>query len=368
MNNITPSQSWSNGMFVSGIAGLIVGIVAWIFVSYALDFWHIGKVLGSLSGFAACTIAAYALFVTRLREVPLNWVGVELNRGTPSGRIYDNGTHWIPPFLELMNVPAPSEKFILRMSGEKIDAQDSALIYFGISEDEGKKNRIQYSVVGPTLYIATDNPEDELKEAYLEQARLFYGQVTRAIGVMNEKTLFSDFIMLPPKNSAGARALHNAFRERLRKTTFTIMLKHGGGAPTKETPRLFENEAIETIMAKAGDFLDKAASWGIGRIIAFTPNVRENPQAEEAADLEAAMRNQMAGLDTKATKIRELAKQMILDGVNPDLAATLVAALGGQNVTVKNETFNISGLPEALREFAEVVIKRSQNHNKGGAS
>ena len=378
---ISPKRSQALGLVISAAVGLIVSFVVYKFVAFVLDFWYLGDVLALPSSIILGGLTAFSLFTQRLREVPLNWVGVSLFLGKPTGGVYENGIHWIPPFYGGRNVPSPDKKFIIEMPGEKIDAQDGSVIFFGISEDErkgsdvaghkGKKNRLQISVIDPRLYIMMDDPEDELRESYLEEARLFFGQATQSVGVKNEKTLFSDFISLPPKpkpddesqEAIDARKKLATFEDRLRNTKFTktcdLDKKPANGSDPDSACRLFNDNSIIAIMDKAGNFLEKATSWGIGNVIAFTPNVRENPEAEAAAAQKTVAEEQMASLQTRANKIKELAGQMTKDNkVNPDLAATLVAGLEGQKVDVQNKTVNISGLPEVLGKLGEMAINK----------
>ncbi len=346
---ISPLKSQLFGLVVSAVVGGAVGFAVWKFMTYELDFWHLGDITGPLLGIILGSMSAFEMFTTRLREIPLNWNGVSLFLGKPTGRIYENGNHWVFPFFGIRSVPASTEKFILEMPEEKIDAQDGSVVFFGVSEHAGKRNRVQYSIVEPTLYIATDNPEDELREAYLEEARLFFGQATKAIGVKNEKTLFSDFVALPSETEPGAQAKYAAFETRLRNVMF---------APTGQpAERLFSEDSVVTIMNKAGNFKGKAASWGIGNIIAFTPNVRENPEAEQAAAQKQAIREQMAGLKTKTNQVTVLAKKMRKEvGTSSDLATAMVAKLSGQDVEIENKTINLSGFPEVLRELGKLAI------------
>ncbi len=355
---ISPLRSQTSGLIVSALVGFLVAVTVWVLIARTLDFWYIGDVFGPALGIILGSLSVYEMFTRRLREIPLNWVGVSLFLGKPTGNIYQNGIHWIFPSYEVRNVPAPTEKYILRMPGERIDAQDGSAIFFGISEDAGKRNRIQYSVVKPTWYIAVDDPEDELKEAYLEEARLFFGQTAKAIGVKNEKTLFSDFIVLPPRDDPSAIAVYAAFKTRLKTVTFLVT---GSQEKKPMRERLFSDDSVDTIMKKAGNYLQKVSSWGIGAIIAFTPNVRENPEAEQAAAQKQAAREQMVGLGTKVNKISSLAKQMTtnIKSLNPDLALTVVAGMSGQQgITIENKTINVSGVPETLSMLGKALIDK----------
>ena len=363
MKRISPLVSQAVGLMASAVIGLIVTEVVWTFLVYALDFWHIGEVIGLPIGIVLGGLSAFEMFTSRRRTVPLYWIGVILFLDNQIETVFcQSGTHWTPPFFGIMNVPGPEKKFVLKMPGEKINAQDSAVIFFGITEDPDKhpekRNRIQWSVVNPFLYMEVKELEVEMREAYLEQARLFFSQAEKAIGVKGEKTIFNDFLILPPlpepidNNYSVIKERHDRFEQRLRDTKFVDAGKKGN-----PTVRLFDDDAVLTIMRKAGDFQKRVASWGIGNIVAFTPNVRENPEAEDAAAKKTAMADQMVGLDMKVKKVRALAKKMTGDGVTADLSATLVAGLSGQAVDVKNETFNILGLKEGITALGQIVEK-----------
>ncbi len=368
---ISPKQSQAFGLVVSIVTGFAVFGVVWWFIAWQLDFWYLDEVLAPVVGIILGGLSGYWMFMSRQREVPLNWVGVSLYLGKPTGTLYENGIHWVFPFFGARNVPAYTEKFILQMPGEMIDAQDGIAISFGMSDLEhpGKHNRLQYSVLEPTRYIATDDPEDALKEEYLQAARLFFGQVAKAIGVKNEKLLFSDYLTLKPKTVPESQE-HADFRARLTQAKFVTTLQTAA-KKTKvvqqpQVEPLFSDASVIVIMEKAGDFLKMVDSWGIGNISAFTANVRENPEAEVAAAKKTEAIENMATLKTKADQIRKLAKQMKSDGVSPDLAVTMVAKISGQDVKIENQTINYSGIPDVIRMLGEKAIEAYVNKAKGG--
>lgn len=350
-NQITPGSSQFVGVCVSVLTGFVVFLVVYSVVHATLDFWYLDQVVGPAVGAGLGLFSAFAMFTQRQFTIPLNWVGVGLLFNKPTGSIYENGTHWIVPFMGIRNVPANTEKFILKMPGEKFNAQDGNLVYFGISPEEPeKRNRIQYSVIDPVFYIAVDTPEDSLREAYLEKARLFFGQATMAIGVKNEQTLFSDYIILPPKKAAGSETKHRAFEARLKGARFT---PRGG---EESTDLLFTEGAVKIIMENAGEFLESAAGWGIGEIFAFTPSVRENPEMERADAERQAVVAEMSAARTRTARINRSARSFVKIGVAPDLAASLAAKLAGENIEVDNKTFTVSGLPEVLKSLGDRAI------------
>ncbi|MDP1689851.1 MAG: hypothetical protein Q8L52_01465 [bacterium] len=350
---ISPKRSQILGLCVSAVTGYVVFTAVSGFIQSQLDFWYLGKVLGPVLGFVFGGLSAYAMFANRQLDVPLNWHGVSLFLGKPTGSIYDNGVHWVPPLFGIRNTPGPDMKFILKMPGEMFNAQDGALVYFGISDQPEKRNRLQYSVIDPVRYIQVDNPEDELREAYMQDARLFFGQAAKAIGVKNEQTLFSDYIVLPFGNKPDAVDERDRFKARLKKAMFTTK---GGQSPTE---RLFTDESVDIIMEEtnAGDFRLKAAGWGIGNIFAFTPSVRENPEAEAADAERQATVAKMTTAKLKADQVKESARGFVIDGkVSPDLAAALAAKLAGENIEIDNKTLTISGLPEVIQALGSKLI------------
>lgn len=358
---ISPTRSQAFGLIVSGVVGLAVLKIVWMFLAYELDYWYIGDALGPLIGIILGGLSAFEMFTRQLREVPINWVGVGLWLGKPTGKIYENGTHWILPFSGIIKCPAPEAKYTLEMPGEKINAQDGIAVFFGVDElaHPGKHNRLMYSVVDSKRYIAVDDPEDSLKEEFIEKARLFFGQIEKAIGVKNVKLLFDEWIEIPSQIPPEEWETH-LFAKRLREATFDT-----GDIGISSHLNLFEPDAVTTIMKFAGTFKEAAATWGIGGITVFTPNVRVNPESEKAAEQKQAAKEQMESLKTKADKIKQLAGEMTKENkVNPDLAATLVAGLSGQQVAVGNQTYNISGLPEVIGEIGKLVVEKFA---KGGA-
>jgi len=347
---ISPKRSQAFGLVVSVVTGLAVFAIVWGFFVWKLNFWNLHEVLGPVLGFVGGCLSAYAMYATRMRETPLNWVGVGLFLGKPDGTLYENGIHWVSPFGGIRNCPDKSKKFVIEMPGEKINAQDGIAVFFGVSEPAhpGKHNRLQYSVVNPMLYIAVDDPEDSLREEFIEKARLFFGQMAKAIGVKNVKLLFDEWIQFKSRTEADAVD----FKTRLTNAEF-VTTNAGEG-------KLFIPDSVDTIMKHVGEFMETAATWGIGDITVFTPNVRVNPEAEQAAAQKQKAKEDMETLKTRANRVTALAKVMSRTAkVNPDLALTTVAAMGGQQgITVTNATINYSGVPEVIGKLGEALINK----------
>ncbi|MFA7302192.1 MAG: hypothetical protein WC030_00370 [Candidatus Paceibacterota bacterium] len=358
------------GLVVATLAWPVIGLLVQWVLSSAVPFGHIGDVLGVGIGTVVGGIAAYNLYFTRVVHVPMNWVGVERLLGRATGTVYGDGDFWVPPLFSLRNVPGRDIRITLLMPHEKINTQDGSLVYFGVDEGEpDKRNRILYSIVNPVAYIPVESPEDNLREAYLEQARIFFSKATTAVGVKNEKTLFSDFVVLPPLRVSGAAKKHDAMTERLEETTFSEEGTFRRAAAQNEGARLFRDEGVVEIMKNAGEFIEHAASWGIGDIHAFTPNVRVNPEAEAAASTKQAERENAESLKTRAAAVTAEAQRMQREArVTPDLAATMVYALSDKDAEahIAHNTQNYPGIPEALVSVAKALIAAFDN--KGNSS
>ena len=365
---ISPKESQTDGLVTSVATGLIVfAAIWWLFVSY-LHFWYIHQVLGPVFGFIGGCLSAYAMFASGQGEIELYYKGIGLTLGKPNGKEYTNGKHWFCPVLRGARlVPTKAEKFELDMPGEEIDAQDGAPVFFGLKENGGKVNTLQYSIVDWTLYLPTKDPGRLLKSAYLQGARLFFGQLSKAIGVKNVRKFFSEFLMLEPRNDpAVPPSTHVAFENQLRAATFQVKDKDGNIVATQE--RLFSDPSVDAIMADAGKFLSEAAGWGIGNITVFIPNARENPVAEAANMAKEQAKQKMVVLETNVNKIRELAQGPTADGVSQDLAWLTVTALSGQPVELKHETFDVPGLKEVVQSIGEKAIKAYLKSNAKGAT
>lgn len=345
---ISPSRSLGFGLCWSVITFLLVG-AAVLGLFKLLDLGQFGHLIGVVGGLAAGLFAGFKLFDSGITEVPLNWIGLGQFLGKLNGDHYENGTHWVSPFHQILNCPGDKQIFIIVMPGERINAQDGIPIFFGVDDPAhpGKHNGLQYSVINPELYIGVDDPEDALREEFIEKARLFFGQMTKAIAVKNIKLLFNDWICLPNQEdmSVEQKEQHSNFRLRL------------DAAQYDNTVKLFEPDAVEALMQHAGEFVKSVDDWGIGKIAIFTPNVRVNPVAEAAAARKQEALEDMSTLETRMTKISTLTAQFKDESkVNPDLAAAIVASQSGKPVTIESKTINVSGLPDVLERLGTMAI------------
>ncbi len=352
---IKSSLSQAVGLAVSALFGLLVWLLVWIFVAHWLDFRYLDKILAPVLAFLAGGFSAFLMFTRRLRDIPIDYRGVELFLEARDGLLLDEGIHWIPPFFQVCVVPGPDRKLDFEINGEKITSQDNTVILFGT---EGTKNLIQYSITNPIQYSKIEDPELELQAAYLGAARLFFGQTAAAIGAKNAGPLFSNFLLFSPTATSIER---DDFQKKLEALEFSI----AKNSPAKQA--LFSPEAVSAIMLKVGIFRTEIQNLGIGGIVAFAPNVREDPAIENAAAKQQAETNQLASARARVAQKIRLTKQMSeRAGVSPDLAAVLVAGDSGQsNVSIKNDTLNIPGLTDAISALGTLAINKLASRQGG---
>lgn len=325
---IRPSGSQAIGLVVSMVVGFVVYFGISVFLKSTLTFWHMGEILSLLVGIPLGGIVGYEMFASRRRDVEINSVGICKLFGELTTLTFGEGRHWVPPFMEILTLPGPKQKFLLEIPGEKIEAKDGAEIYFGIPENGGKENQIQYSITNPLRFIAVDNIEKELCGAYMEAARLFFGQVAEVAGMRNEGRLFPDFLMLTAADAE--------FEHRLS----VAMFKDG-----EQEERLFDDDAVRVLMREAGTFVQMAASCGISNITAFIPNVRENPAARAAAEERQVAEEKAAMLTVKIDSVKKHVREMKDLGATPDMILASVMKMNGENVTITHA--NYSGLSGA---------------------
>lgn len=351
---ISPRRSFIWGGITSFIAAWVVGRIAYWAVPFFWDFSSWSDVLGYFIAVFLAICTAVLMFVLNLRETQLFELGVRKRFGALTGDVYTMGWHWKSPFDSILNVPDSNKNFVTRLEGERIDAQDGAPIYFGLEEQGGKPNRLQFSIVDQIKYAAMDDPMGEIRAAYLEMARLFFGQAAAAIGVKSCKSLFNEFLLLPPPPTRANDPdydpycdpqfrpgnVYAGFRRALQHAMFA---RREGGSE-----RLFSDDAIKAMMAKAGSFKWMCTSWGIGNLLEFTPNVRENPETEAAAIKKQVAEEQARVTRTTATAVAAATAEIKLQGVSPDLAAVITAGINGQTVTIANESKTLT-FPDAAR-------------------
>ncbi len=385
---IPPSRSYLWGGMVSVLTAVIVGHLLYYFVTGFWDFWDQSYIPGTGLAVFLGLVSGVVMFVLNLRDTPINELGIGMFLGKLNGRVYTAGWHWKSPFNSLINAPDVTKNFIMALWGEKIDAQDGSPIYFGLTNDEGKLNRLQFSIVNPIHYIAMDDPETEICSGYLEMARLFFGQAAAAIGVKSIKSYFNDFLLLEPDlrlNLVPSYDPYNdprfkIFRQKLENARFSRDRDQKSVKPkkpkdTKDTEqdvdpdsddgedddlgeRLFVTDSVKAIMAKAGCFVQMADSWGIGNLVVFTPNVRENPETEEASIRKQVALEDAKTLATAAAALKAATDDIKEPGVSPDLAAIIATSLSGHPANIENKTVTYSGFPDVLRDLGKMLIER----------
>ena len=193
--------------------------------------------------------------------------------GDPVGLEFHNGDHWVPFFCDFQVAPGPRMPLIMDMPGEVIATQDGKTIYFGVKGDGVPSNALEYNVVNASLYIGVPEVGKMLQKEWLVQGRLFFSQLSQAVGVNSTKGLFEDFVALPRRGEIRAAREYAEFERKLADTKF-------GPANTP----LFSGNAVRAIIANCGHIAEEVAKWGIGNLDAQTPNIRQNPAADAAAD------------------------------------------------------------------------------------
>lgn len=358
---ITLSQTWTRGIIESAVLGFTLGLVTYLLIRFLLNFWHLGEILGMPVGLCVGFGFAGWAFWTRLKTIEPYWAGVELDRGRPTGRLYENGTHCVPFLRSLRAVPHRGAQLTLLMAHEEINTRDGSGVRFGVdSEDARKRNRIMYEVVAPVVYIGVADPDDAMREEFLDKARIFFSKMATAIGAKVEKSLFSDYLMLEPsKDDDGnitdldAEVKIWLFMKKLHDMTFEDEVAG--------TPQLFEDEGLQVIYENAGEFLKRLGDWGLGEILVFTPNVRMGEEIESAISEKAAADEIQAAVSTRVKNLTRLTKKLRKDtGMSPDLAGAMVARAGGENldVTINHHTQSYPGIPEAIQTLGLAAIDK----------
>jgi len=341
---ISPKESQAVGLIVSLAVGLFVGAAVKVFLSYELDFQFINEVVAPLTGLFIGIVAAFSMFTLCRCTVPINKIGIGEFLGSLTDLIFDYGTHWIPPGMKLSLFWGKKQNFPLEIIGDRIEAKDGASVYFGVPENGGKKNNLQYSIFAPLRFLRAVKPEDEVAAAYMECAKLFYSQMAKASAIRNLGTLFTDFLLLPPLG-ATTQTKHQAFKDRLTAAVF-------------EDGRIFSDDAVSVLMGRAGHFVYEAAGWGIFNINAFLPDVRESPevqaaatQKQEAEDKAAAIKVAVDAVNLRAQEIKAGAD------VSSDLAFVGAMKMSGQDVDIKHKNFTFSGhgVADAAHAFADAA-------------
>ncbi len=347
---VTTNATWTLGVAQAIIIGLASGFCAYTLVNATLDFWYLEEILGPAVGVGTALYVGQWVF-DRFVEVELYYVGIGLDRGTPTGRLYEQGKHWVPFLHSLVGCPYKGAQLApLLMPHEKISTRDGSQVEFGIDEEDlQKRNRIVYQIISPLVYVGVVDPDDRMREEFLEKARIFFSKMANAIGVKVEKTLFSDWLMLRPGGydkdgnlldwNLGLEV--SSFIGKLRAITF----EDAGG----KTQRLFEEDGLMVLLENSGEFLTRLSGWGIGEVLVFTPNVNPDTEILKAITAKTAAGEAMEAVETRVKKQKTLIAALKKTGMSPDLAAAIVnnESGGKSTVNVSHSTNTVTDLAKA---------------------
>lgn len=347
------------GAVVSVCVGWQISKLADAFLRINLDFGYLGDILGPAIGLVLGGVAAYWLYATGLRIVPINKKGLLKFFDEPLAWLsFKNGTHWVPPGCDIQVAPSPQETLFKEMPWAIISAQDRNTIYFGVPDDGAPQNGLQFTVLDAALYIKTPKAIETLRKAWLTEGRLFFSLLTEAAGVNAAKMLFDDFVELPRRGDPTATAKYGALERSLRTATF--------GTDDK---RLFSNASVNVLRDNFGHFAEEAATWGLGKLQAQTPNIRQNPETDAAAASEVTRQAELRNLAARGDKVLELQQKMSGGAkMSPDLAALVAIRLDGQPVNLSHQKVHVEGLEgmggdAAGRIVAEAVENRGGKHH-----
>lgn len=349
---IRPWVSQGIGVLVSGIVGLAVyWLVSW-FIQHTLNFWYLEEILKYIPGVPLGVLAAYETFVSRRKEVPISRVGVCKLFGALTKVVVTDGHHWLPPLVELITVPGPSEQFTLSIPGTRIGTRNGSEIYFGTFTP----NSIQYSIEGAAEYIVVDDPEAALCAEYMGAAKLFFGQAAESAAARNEGRLFPDFIMLPQKGEDDKK--HEEFLARLERAKF----EDADG----EEEDLFSPDARRMLMEEAGTFASNIKRWGIGKILAFVPDIREDSATQAAIEAEQAAEQDARTLSVKIESLKRHVGDLSGLKVSPDFALAAALKVSGQNVEIVHRNMpEFMGMPGGVAVGANQQRRKHHGNRKG---
>ncbi len=357
---LTPAITLSLGIIVS----LFIASVVWqiLYEGYLSPLWEPLRFLCSL---LASLGSAASIFWLGLRTVQVGYDGIVLILGSPQLRLA-SGNHWVLPlFCKVLELPSSTNPQILTIPGEKIDAQDGIPIWFGVVEDGGGENTLKYRIVHPYRFLEVSDPLGQIADAYLQGARLFFGQFSQAAGIRNERNLFIEFLAL----EKGAD--HAAFARKLEAADF----------PDSDgvTKPMFSPDGRQAILAEAGNFVSILARLGV-QVQLQTPSVREDPSIVAANAKVEASEAEARAAQAKQASILAMQKGMKEAAVNANTAAHLAAAVHGiPGVTSNQSNFviDLSGVdPETVKTLAPIAAamtrmllpNQSTQPNEGGGT
>ncbi|MFA6503064.1 MAG: hypothetical protein WCT45_02310 [Candidatus Paceibacterota bacterium] len=347
---IKPWVSQGIGLLMSGFVGLVVyGLVVW-FIQHTLNFWYLEEILRYIPAAPLGALAAYEMFFSCRYEVPVGRVGVAKIFGSLTEITFTDGIQWVPFFVKIITEPGPDEKFVLSIPGTRIGTQDGTEVYFGTFAP----NSIQYSITDAVRYIVVDDPEAALCAEYMGAAKMFFGQAAEAAAARNEGRLFPDFVMLPSKGEDDVQ--HAAFFTRLEAAKF----KDADGTEDD----LFSPEALRMLRDEAGTFASNTKLWGIGNVLAFVPDVREDPATQEATEKLQAAEQAGKTLSVKMASLTAHLKGLTDLDVNPNAALAATLKVSGENVEfVHRDMPEFMGMPGGV---AAGINQHRKGRNRHG--
>lgn len=332
---VQPAESLQQALNWSIWTGVAAGAFTYLVVSFVFDFPYVGTVLGLALGFLGSWFAGTQMYYSpgRWLVVPLKSQGVPTFQEDPaeSGRTYDTGKHWRPPFYGLLIVPGPDQTIPMDLPGEDINTQDGSVVLVGRHENisASKPNRVSIRVVDPFRYVRLQNFKQEFKQLFNGLARVFFGQMDNAYAVKNERTLFEEFLELPagwysnkdhPDRDRFRRRLLDAAYQGADKEWKPIFARDVAADGKTSVPD--QSNAVDIIMSRAGEMAWMCERWGV-RADFYPTNVRVDPRLEQASTDQTATKARMAAAKEQSETIAEITEEFTRKGVTANLAALI---------------------------------------------
>jgi regulator of protease activity HflC (stomatin/prohibitin superfamily) len=325
-DGITPAKTTGGGVLTSLCISLIPATTAW-FVIRGFYWWINIPVAILVLGFSAEKIYKAG---ANQAEVPVGWVGIGTLFGHPVWTQYAAGKHWLLKGIQgIIPVDVRPREFDPGLL--EILAQDRVPVLidgFFIG-----------NVTDPMKYLTgVEHPDKSLAEIFESQIRLFVSQWKRAIDLILQKDLLTDFLELPADPSKDPAA-YRRITDQLNGLT-TI----GDNPPL--TP-----EAVTNIMADAGKFCGRAAQWGFNITEIHVEDVDLPARIKEAAEKRAAEPDVMADLQIRQRARKDMAKELMIDlNIKGQDALNAVDMLFG--LAVKKSIYELS-----VRDYDEIAAK-----------